>query len=268
MRVHVIQVAYDDREPVAERTSRVAEMVRDQRGADLVVLPELWAHGGFAAESWAGRAEGLDGSTISAVAAAARSIGAVVHAGSIIESGTGGPEGRNLWNTSVLLDTTGGIIATYRKIHRFGFGAGEPEILECGEEIVTRRVGLGMAGPWNVGLATCYDLRFPEMFRRLLGEGAELFLVPAAWPAPRVEHWTLLGRARAIENQSFVIQCNTAGTHSGLTMGGHSQVVSPLGEVLASAGGSEEILRVEIDHATLRAYREDFPALGDRRILI
>jgi predicted amidohydrolase len=93
-----------------------------------------------------------------------------------------------------------------------------------------------------------------------------LFVIPAAWPARRVEHWTLLGRARAIENQCVVIQCNTGGTHAGVVMGGHSQVVSATGEVLAEAGEGEETLVVDLDLDEIAAWRKVFPVLADRRL--
>lgn len=283
MRVHVVQVAYSDAEPVTDRVQRVAALVRAQAGADLVVLPELWAPGGFSYSTWAERAETLDGPTVTAIAAAARAIGAVVHAGSIVErardgatTAERGPGGRGLWNTSVLLGPDGAVLATYRKIHRFGFGEGEPALMEAGEDVVTVRLPLPAASAEGqapvgaqapvVGLATCYDLRFPELFRRLLGAGSQLVVVPAAWPAPRVEHWRLLGRARAVENQTVVVACNTGGTHDGVTMGGHSQVVDATGAVLAEAGDGEEVLAVDVDLAQVTAWREAFPVLADRRL--
>src|SRR5680860_1297992 len=180
MRLAVLQLSYGDDEPIDARRERVAAMVRDQRGADLVVLPELWAPGGFAYRGWPTRAEGLDGPTVTAIAEAAADIEAVVHAGSVIERAPAGPDGRGLWNTSVLLGPDGSVLATYRKVHRFGFGQGEPSLLEAGTEVVT----VPLPGTDVVaGLATCYDLRFPEMFRALLDAGSELVLVPAAWPA-------------------------------------------------------------------------------------
>ena len=122
-------------------------------------------------------------------------------------------------------------------------------------------------GSVQVGLSTCYDLRFPELYRQQVLAGAEMFLVPAAWPAARVAHWTLLGRARAIENQCVVVQCNTAGTHAGYQMGGHSQVVSASGEVLAEASGNDQqVLSLDVDLAATTAYREAFPVLDDRRL--
>lgn len=277
MRVHVVQVAYGDDEPAAARVARVADLVRAQRGADLVVLPELWAPGGFAYRGWAGLAETLDGPTVTAVAAAAREIGAVVHAGSIVETvppgapdSARGETGRGLWNTSVVLGPDGAVLAAYRKIHRFGFGEGEPLLLEAGEDVVTFPWPGGAAvgpvvGP-VIGLATCYDLRFPELFRRLLDAGARLVLVPAAWPLPRVAAWTLLGRARAVENQFVVVQCNTGGTHAGVPMGGRSQVVGADGTVLAEAGDGEEVLVVDLDLADVDAWRARFPVLADRRL--
>jgi predicted amidohydrolase len=208
-----------------------------------------------------------------AMAKAARDAGVVLHAGSIVEGlprdaapgADRGPQGRGLWNTSVLLGPAGERVATYRKIHRFGFGAGEPTLLEAGDEIVAPEVPLA-GSPVTTGLATCYDLRFPEMFRRLVDVGARLVLVPAAWPVARVEAWSLLGRARAIEDQVVLVQCNTAGTHAGVTMGGRSQVVDATGAVLAEAGDAEEVLAVDVDLEAVDDWRERFPVLADRRL--
>jgi predicted amidohydrolase len=266
----VLQVCYADDESVTDRIERVAELVREQRGADLIVLPELWSQGGFAYETWADRAETLNGPTISAISRAAKDAGAVVHAGSIIERGS--PRGRSdrsqalLWNTSVVLDRRGALLARYRKIHRFGFGDGEPRLLQAGSDMTTvplldndeRQLA-------RLGLATCYDLRFPEMFRVLNALGATIVVVPAAWPLSRVAHWTLLGKARAVENQSYVVQCNDGGSHQGLAMGGTSQVVSPTGEVLAQVGTGEAVLSVDLDMDLLHSCREAFPVLRDRR---
>ena len=268
MRVHVLQVGYGDTEPMPERVERVAALVRDQRGADLVVLPELWAHGGFDYRNWADRAEPVDGPVMDAMAKAARDAGVVLHAGSIVERPAGqdrGPQGRGLWNTSVLFGPDGDRLAIYRKIHRFGFGAGEPLLLEAGEQIVAPTLPLSGADVIT-GLATCYDLRFPEMFRRLIDVGSRLVLVPAAWPIARVEAWSLLGRARAIEDQIVLVQCNTAGTHAGVTMGGRSQVVDATGAVVAQAGEDEEVLTVDVDLAAVDDWRERFPVLADRRL--
>ena len=272
MRVHVLQVAYGDDEPVEVRRDRVAETVADQAGADLVVLPELWAPTGFGYRSWPEHAELIDGPTVRAIADAAKRCGAYVHAGSIIETvpddappDRRGESGRGRWNTSVLISPDGETVASYRKLHRFGFAEGEPQLIEAGTDLVTADLALG-DGTVTVGLATCYDLRFPEMFRRLLDAGAQVFVVPAAWPARRVGHWTLLGRARAVEDQCVMIQCNTGGTHAGIAMGGHSQVVDATGAVLAEAGDGEERLVVDVDLAAVDGWRTSFPVNADRRL--
>lgn len=266
MRVAVVQVGYGDEELMAERVERVGALVREQAGHDLVVLPELWAPGGFSYRDWDERAEPVDGPTARAMAAAARDAGVMLHAGSIVErpaDGETGLEGRGLWNTSLVFGPDGGLLATYRKIHRFGFGSGEPKLMDAGQDIVL--VDLP-GGQGRAGLSTCYDLRFPELYRRQLDAGATAFIIPAAWPMARVRHWTLLAHARAIEDQCVVIACNTAGTHSGTEMGGHSQVVLPTGEALAMAGSDEQVLSVDIDLAGVAEYRSAFPVLADRRL--
>ncbi len=286
MRVAVLQIGYTDEEPMAERISRVAALVRAQAGHDLVVLPELWAPGGFSYREWDARAQTVDGPIGAAMSAAARDAGVVLHAGSIVErpaSGEVGSDGHGLWNTSLVYAADGSLVAAYRKIHRFGFGAGEPRLMDAGEEIVVVDLPTGPRGAdadadsdgagwggsdetFRAGLSTCYDLRFPELYRRQLDAGATTFIVPAAWPAARVRHWTLLAHARAIENQCVVIACNTAGTHAGTEMGGHSQVISATGEALAMAGTTEEVLSVEVDLEAVTTWREQFPVLRDRRL--
>ena len=260
LRLRVVQVAYGDEEPPQQRVRRVAALVAQQRDADLIVLPELWPHGGFSYDQWAARAEALDGPFVDAMREAAKEAGATVHAGSFIERGAGG-----MWNTSVVFGPTGELLGVYRKIHRFG--EGERSLLEAGTEIVTVPLRVGGQQVATAGLATCYDLRFPELFRRLVDESCELLVVPAAWPAARVGHWQVLGQARAIENQCVVVQVNTAGIHSGVAMGGCSQVIGPAGEVLArGVDDGDEVLAVDVDLDDVSRWRRDFPALTDRRL--
>jgi predicted amidohydrolase len=271
MRIAVIQLGYDDQEPMADRVARAAEIVRSQSGHDLVVLPELWAPGGFSYKRWEDRAEPVDGPVASLMSAAARDAGVMLHAGSIVERpvhGVSGPEGKHLWNTSLVFAADGSLAATYRKIHRFGFGQGEPLLMEAGDVLSLLDVPDSSAadGVARAALSTCYDLRFPELYRAQLDAGATLFVIPAAWPAARVQHWTLLAHARAIENQCVVVACNTAGTHAGVEMGGHSQVVLPTGDVLAVAGSEEQVLSVEVDMSVVDEYRTSFPVLRDRRL--
>ncbi|MFE1321784.1 carbon-nitrogen family hydrolase [Kitasatospora phosalacinea] len=255
MRASLIQLAVSDAEPAAERRARAAALVRAQDGADLVVLPELWPVGGFAYDAWPTGAEPLDGPTAEAMSAAAKAAGCWLHAGSIVERDPDGP----IYNTSLLFAPDGELVRTYRKIHRFGFDSGEAVAMGAGQEIVTADAPFAV-----LGLATCYDLRFPELFRALLDGGAELLVVPAAWPARRAEHWNLLARARAVEEQAFVLACNTAGTHGGVEQAGRSIVVDPWGRVLAEAGPDEQVLTVDFDPAEVAACRADFPVHRDR----
>jgi predicted amidohydrolase len=255
VRASLIQIAVDEGESVASRRRRAAALVREQAGADLVVLPELWTTGAFAYEEFGREAEPLEGPTYEAMAKAASDAGVWLHAGSIPERDPEGP----LYNTSLVFSPSGGLAAAYRKIHRFGFDKGEAVLMGAGRDLVTVRLPRTTAG-----LATCYDLRFPELFRGLVDAGAETLVIPAGWPERRRAHWTLLAQARAVENQAFVLACGTAGTHAGVPQAGHSIVVDPWGEVLAEAGAGEEILTVEFDPEKVATTREQFPALKDR----
>jgi len=253
LRVHLIQLGYGDEESVDERRQRVAGLVRAQAGADLIVLPELWPQGGFAYDRWEQLAEPFDGPTLAAMSAAARNAGTTLHMGSLVERDETG----RLFNTSVLLDAAGEVLTSYRKIHLFGFGEGEPKLMSAGSDVVVHD---------GLGLATCYDLRFPELFRVLLDKGAVVMVLTSAWPAKRIAHWRLLAQARAVENQMYVVACNTAGTHAGVPMGGHSIVVDPWGVVLAEAGDHEEVIRAELDLTSVESTRLSFPVLPDRRL--
>ncbi|MEU2910351.1 carbon-nitrogen family hydrolase [Streptomyces massasporeus] len=257
MRASVIQIAVNEDESVEARRRRVAASVREQAGADLVVLPELWTTGAFAYEEFGREAEPLEGPTYEAMAKAASDAGVWLHAGSIPERDPDGP----LYNTSLVFSPSGDLAAAYRKIHRFGFDKGEAVLMGAGAELVTVRLP-----ETTLGLSTCYDLRFPELYRGLVDAGAETLVVSAGWPERRRSHWTLLAQARAVENQAFVVACGTAGTHAGVPQAGHSIVVDPWGEVLARAGAGEEVLAVEFDPGKAAATREQFPALKDRML--
>ncbi|MFD8058343.1 carbon-nitrogen family hydrolase [Streptomyces cyaneofuscatus] len=257
MRASLIQIAVDPDESVEARRERAASLVVAQRGSDLVVLPELWPVGAFAYTVFEQEAEPLQGPTHDVMAKAAAEAGVWLHAGSFVERA---PDG-TLYNTALVFSPDGERSAVYRKIHRFGFDKGEAVMMGAGEELVT--VALPQT---TLGLATCYDLRFPEQFRGLVDAGAETLVVSAGWPERRRAHWTLLAQARAVENQAYVLALGTAGTHADVPQAGHSIVVDPWGEVLAEAGADEEILTVEFDPAKVGATREQFPALKDRRL--
>ncbi|MGW1813413.1 carbon-nitrogen family hydrolase [Streptomyces sp. NPDC002125] len=257
MHASLIQIAVNPDESVNSRRERAASLVVAQRGADLVVLPELWPVGAFAYTVFAEEAEPLHGPTHDVMAKAAADAGVWLHAGSFVERAEDG----TLYNTTLVFSPQGERVAAYRKIHRFGFDKGEAVMMGAGEELVT--VALPET---TLGLATCYDLRFPEQFRGLVDAGAETLVISAGWPERRRSHWTLLAQARAVENQAFVLAAGSAGTHAGVEQAGHSIVVDPWGEVLAEAGAGEEVLTVEFDPARTATTRAQFPALKDRRL--
>ncbi|MFF2021793.1 carbon-nitrogen family hydrolase [Streptomyces sp. NPDC058171] len=266
MRASLIQTGPDDAESIEERRERVAALVREQGGrrgeradpVDLVVLPELWTVGAFSFASFDAAAEPLQGPTHEAMAKAASDAGVWLHAGSIPERD---PDG-TLYNTSLVFAPDGSLAASYRKIHRFGFDRGEAVLMGAGEELVT----VALPG-LTLGLATCYDLRFPELFRGLVDRGADALVIPAGWPERRRAHWSLLARARAVENQSFVLACGSAGEHAGVAQAGHSAVFDPWGEVLGELPDAQEaVLTVDVDPGQVATVRAEFPALKDRRL--
>ena len=265
MKAALIQFEVDlGRAPEKSRTLAVAKVHEAaEDGADLVVLPELWLHGAFDPEPWHTGAEPLHGETALVMREAAIDCGVVLHAGSIVERT---PDGK-LYNTSLVFDAEGELLAGYRKIHRFGFDRGEAAVMSPGEQLaVFDLLDLDDTVISKVGLATCYDVRFPELYRGLLDAGAQTLIQVAAWPARRVEHWRTLLRARAIENQVYVLACSAVGTQADVEMAGHSLVIDPWGEILAEGGAGEEIVYADIDLALVDTTRENFPVLKDRRL--
>ncbi|MFJ3981105.1 nitrilase-related carbon-nitrogen hydrolase [Streptomyces fungicidicus] len=255
MRASLVQLSVDSPDTAGERRERAAATVRARAGDDMVVLPELWTAGAWSYDRWDRDAEGIDGPTAEVMSAAARRAGVWLHAGSIVERDADG----TLYNTALLFDRAGDLRGHYRKIHRYGFDTGEATLMGGGRDIVTVPADFGV-----VGLAICYDLRFPELFRGLLDAGAELVVLPAAWPAARLGHWRLLTRTRALEEQVFVLACCATGVHGGMEQGGHSAAVDPWGTVLGEAGTAEEVVTVDFDMGEVARIRSDLPVLRDR----
>jgi predicted amidohydrolase len=259
MKIALVQVASPLEEPVAERVARVGATVERLAGHDLIVLPELWAPGYFAFDRYADLAEALDGPLLGELAGWARKLQTHLHAGSVLERDADG----RLYNTAVLLGPDGDLVLDYRKVHVFGYQSQEAKLLSPGNRADVADTPLGM-----VGMTTCYDLRFPELYRVLVDRGAQLVVVPAAWPAARLEHWRLFTRARAVENQVFLLACNAAGAQGDVRLGGHSVVVDPWGRVVAEAGEDEEVLVADLDLKLLTDLRTEFPVLGDRKLTV
>jgi len=241
----------------AERLVRAAAA----DGAELVALPEKWNLLAAGDELLAG-AEPLDGPSLTAAREWARELGIYLLAGSISERGA-----EKAFNTSVLIDPEGEDLAVYRKIHMFDVDVGgvsyrESDHEEPGSEIVTAPLGELIAG-----LTVCYDLRFPELYRILAVRGARLVAVPSAFTAATGrDHWEVLLRARAIENQVFVLAPNQTGeAPPHFDSYGHSAIVDPWGRVLALASGGEGFVAADLDLAEQERERASLPSLANRR---
>jgi predicted amidohydrolase len=237
---------------VADRLTRAAAA----DGAKLIVLPEKWTAMGSAADLRAS-AQPLDGCAIGWARALARELAVDLVAGSILELL---PDQAKLANTSVHVDPQGEVRAVYRKVHMFDVEVGgrsyrESELEQPGEEIVISQTADGV----ELGLSICYDLRFPELYRILAVLGAFTL-------ATTRDHWSTLLRARAIENQAFVIAANQVGEHpAGQHSGGRSMIIDPWGVVLAQAPDGEGHIVAELDFARQREVRERLPSLANRR---
>ena len=245
---------------VADRLTRAAAA----DGARLIVLPEKWTAMGSEEDLRAG-AESLDGAAVGWARAIARELAVDLVAGSILERVPGHAK---LANTSVHVSPSGEVKAVYRKMHMFDVEVGgrayrESELEEPGEEIVLSRT----AGGVELGLSICYDLRFPELYRILAVRGALIVALPAAFTlATTRDHWQTLVRARAIENQAFVVAANQIGVHPpGLRSGGRSLIVDPWGVVLAQAADAVSQISADLDFARLAQVRSELPALANRR---
>lgn len=261
LRFASIQLASNQGERREERFTRAERYLQNLYEQPLrpqqVLFPEIWATGFFAFDDYVVQAEAERGDTYDFMSAWARKLGCYIHTGSFVEK-----EGEQYYNTSLLLDPAGRVAAKYRKLHLFTFKSREPEILTPGSQITVADTEYG-----RVGLSACYDIRFPELYRAMVNLGAEYFLVTSAWGMARLEHWKLFNRARAIENQCFVVSCDGAGTINGSQLAGHSMAVDPWGEVIAMAGGEEEMLCFTLDPEKIRENRANFPALRDKRLI-
>jgi len=233
-------------------------------GAKLIVLPEKWTALGRD-EELRGAAETLQGPAVAWACAIARELAVDLVAGSIVESPA---SGQKLANTSVHVSPRGEVVAVYRKVHMFdveieGRSYRESDLEDPGDEVVLSETADGV----SLGMSICYDLRFPELYRILAIRGARLIVVPAAFTLPTTrDHWEVLLRARAIENQAFVVAANQIGPHpGGLRSGGRSMIVDPWGVVLAQAGDREGHIVVDLDLERQLEIRAQLPALANRR---
>jgi omega-amidase len=252
MRVCAVQldIVWQDPEVNCRRVSDVLAAGSIPEGS-LVVLPETFAVG-FDAHN--GMAESRGGPTEQYLAGLARR-----HASYVVGGTLTGEPGATSRNEALAFGPDGGLLARYAKIHPFSF-AGESLYREAGNEIAVIACGKFLMAP-----LVCYDLRFPETFRAAVARGANLYAVIANWPEPRADHWTSLLKARAIENQAYVIGVNRTGRDEKNVYAGGSVVFGPKGETVAVAGRDECVVEAELDSDALEEYRASFPALKDMR---
>jgi omega-amidase len=230
--------------------SWTAEAAR--RGSALVLFPELWSTG-YDLENWPKHAVPLGEGIFAQLSELAREQ-RIALGGSVLEARYG-----KAYNAFAFFDAEGQLIAVYRKAHLFRL-MDEEKWLAPGDRLELVETEWGMTG-----LGICYDLRFPEMFRRYALSGARLILLPAEWPSRRAHHWQTLLRARAIENQMFVAGCNRVGESKGEHFGGGSAVIDPWGEAVVEGGSSETLLTAEIDLGMVDEVRNRIKVFEDRR---
>lgn len=258
VRAHLVQLdsAWEDPATNFERVRRLMERARPDAG-DLAVLPEMFDTGfSFNLEKTAD----ANGRTLGFIRELAREMRVVLHGSRTVL----GPDGRGR-NRATIAGSDGRVLAEYDKIHPFSFGR-ETERFSGGDAVVTYPWATPAGENLTVCPAICYDLRFPELFRRGMLAGAEVFALGANWPAPRKLHREVLSVARAIENQAYMLSVNRAGRDPFLEYAGGSMAIDPQGNVLGRLGPEEGVLSVEIDPRAVRDWREKFPAIRDVRL--
>lgn len=240
----------DERKNVAQMEKWAVEAAR--RGSHMVVFPELWSSG-YDLERSKELSHGLNAGTFNQFSAAATA-NKISMVGSMLEK-----RGLEVSNSAVFCAPNGRALGVYRKIHLFRL-MDEDKWLQPGQS------SLAMDLPWgNTALAICYDLRFPELFRKYAANGAKMIIVPAEWPMERLEHWRSLVIARAIENQCYMVTCNAADVTGETTFAGHSMIVDPWGRVVIEGGDAPNLLTAEIELDMVDEVRKRIPVMDDRR---
>jgi len=257
VKVRLLQVNSDESESISQRIDRViGELPQHLAATDFLVLPELWVTHAFNLEALDQNAITLDDNIFKELSSFAQTANTWLHAGTFAIRHADG----TLTNTAVVFDAYGTLHCLYSKIHLFGFEDGESKYLSSGNQIVVSKTPLG-----QTGISTCYDLRFPELYREQTARGANSFLISAGWPTVRAEHWSTLLKARAIENQAFVIAACGRGTFNNIELAGQSMVIDPKGQVVAQAQIQDEFIDAEINLELVPQWRAEFPVLKDIR---
>lgn len=248
-----MQIVYGD---VTRNVNTFKRMMEEaaRRKSNLVVFPELWSTG-YDLSNAKTHADELNKGIFTEISKTAAKF-KVSTIGSVLEK-----RGLGVANSAVFYAPNGRSLGVYRKLHLFGLME-EDQWLEAGSSPLT------ISLPWGItGIAICYDLRFPELFRRYTTqEHAKMIIIPAEWPLARVDHWRTLLIARAIENQCYIIACNTAGVSGETVFGGHSMIVDPWGKVVVEAGEDPQLITADIELDTIDDVREKIPVFDDMRL--
>jgi predicted amidohydrolase len=240
----------DERKNTNQMEKWTAEAGR--RGSHLVVFPELWSTG-YALEQSKELAHTINAGLFQQLASAAVQ-NKISLVGSILEK-----RGLEVANSASFFAPNGRMLGIYRKIHLF-------RLMQEDQWLQPGAAPLAMDLPWgNTALAICYDLRFPELFRRYAVDGAKMVIIPAEWPIERIEHWRALLVARAIENQCYMVACNAAGLTGETAFGGHSMIVDPWGKIVVEAGEAPQLITAEIELDVVDEVRKRIPVFEDRR---
>lgn len=258
MKAASIQLNVSDKNSKNDAVKHALSMLDSCKGCDLIVLPEIWNIGFNNFDNYYALAEADNGETMSAISGKAKQLSCYIYSGTFVEK-----RGEKYYNSGVLFDRNGTAVAKYSKIHLFGFESKEPELLTAGDKITVADTEFG-----RIGIATCYDLRFPELFRKMTLEmGAEFFIISASWPAQRLDAWRLYCKVRAAENFCWLISSNTTGMYKNIKGGGNGMIISPNGAVIANSGFDESIVTAEISREEVLTARSGFCALNDAKLI-
>ena len=253
MKIALLQLAVLEKKKEAN-VAHGLQLVRENApGHDVLVLPEVWTTG-YSLGHLDTEAETEASPVLAKLQKLAREHECAIVAGSVPMRREG-----KVYNTSVAIDKTGTIVNMYDKVHLFGL-FNEERFFAPGNNFKAYELD-GVC----CGSTICYDLRFPELFRHLALQGAQILFCPAEWPTARGDIWRLLAQARAAENHTFVVAVNCAGTFKGAPFYGHSMVVAPSGKIVAEAGSEEEVISCELDLAEIAKVRNRLNALADVR---
>jgi len=253
MKISLIQMKIQEKNKTANVEHGLDLLQKAAVGQDVVLMPEIWTTG-YSLGRLEKEAEELEGPVVKKMQEIARISSCAVVAGSVPLLING-----KVHNTTVVINKKGEIIYLYSKMHLFGMFR-EERFFAAGDSFETF-----MLDGVSCGASICYDLRFPELYRRLALKGAKVIFVPAEWPEARGDVWRLLLQARAVENQTYICGINCVGTFKDDIFYGHSMIVSPDGKIIAEGGSGEQILQGELDFDLINKLRQKLNALDDVR---